>query len=116
VFSRPLRETMRNRQHWDMTQQAMRQPKPQCCENSSDKLKVNGTTCADALMQLKLEERIDGREKVVALRPDGMGRRAGQPGVRVLCIFVRKYTLVYEFIVLVLFFCITESGWMTIYK
>jgi len=33
------------------------------------------------LEQLKLEERIDGREKVVALRPDGMGRRAGQTGV-----------------------------------
>ena len=33
------------------------------------------------LEQFKLEERIDGREKVVALRPDGMGRRACQPGV-----------------------------------
>ena len=34
------------------------------------------------LEQFKLEERIDGREKVVALRPDRVGRRAGQPGVR----------------------------------
>ena len=34
------------------------------------------------LEQFKLEERIDGREKVVALGPDGMGRRAGQAGVR----------------------------------
>jgi hypothetical protein len=33
------------------------------------------------LEQFKFEKRIDGREKVVALRPDGMGRRAGQPGV-----------------------------------
>ena len=32
------------------------------------------------LEQLKFEKRIDGREKVVALRPDGVGRRAGQPG------------------------------------
>jgi hypothetical protein len=33
------------------------------------------------LEQFKFEKRIDGREKVVALRPDGMGRRTGQPGV-----------------------------------
>ena len=33
------------------------------------------------LEQFEFEERIDGREKMVALRPDGMGRRTGQPGV-----------------------------------
>ena len=33
------------------------------------------------LEQFKLEERIDGCEKVVGLRPDRVGRRASQPCV-----------------------------------
>ena len=33
------------------------------------------------LEPFEFEERIDGREQVVALGPDGVGRRAGQPGV-----------------------------------
>ncbi len=33
------------------------------------------------LEQFEFEERIDRREKMVALRPDGVGRRTGQAGV-----------------------------------
>ena len=33
------------------------------------------------LEQFEFEERIDGCEERVALRPDGRGRRTGQPGV-----------------------------------